>query len=198
MHVDNRHASSFTNESLKINSFKFILWLVCGRFRTPAAAEHSKQIFTRVYVCACKCACVEYNMEMEWTAQLEGSGKGTGRKGDQGGQLPEHNYCSNNLHPSPASSLSNDPIPTSGTGFPTRSARRSVIPKRPLPAPSENPNSEQPSLFGVSSSSPFLLQHVSNLHHLGLEVSWPSPRLSPAPQERWIKIQARQADPLSK
>lgn len=118
-----------------------------------------------------------------------------------GGQLPEHNYCSNNLHPSPASSLSNDPIPTSGTGFPARSARHSVIPKRPLPEACWKSEAAFRTTFPlrrVLLVRLFSLQHVSDPDHLGLELSWPSPHLSPAPQERWIKIQARQADPLSK
>lgn len=53
--------------------------------------------------------------------------------------------------------------PTSGTGFPARSARRSVIPKRPLPALSGNPKrrSEQPSLPSrASSSSPSAPTHL--------------------------------------
>lgn len=127
-----------------------------NRFQTPAAVEHFKPTFTRVNVCACKCACVEYN------TRRNGANGSTGGKRERdwekrgpGGQLPEHNYCSNNFHPSPASSLSDDLIPTSGTGFPARSARRSVIPKRPLPAMSGNQKqrSKQPSLFRVSSSS---------------------------------------------
>lgn len=66
-------------------------------------------------------------------------------------------------------------------GFPARSARHSVIPKKPLPAPIENLSGilKQPSLHCPSSS--FLL-HVPHCGHLWLEVDWPWHQ---EPQKGW-------------
>lgn len=156
------------------NSFSglFVLFLFQLALLWSCLSEHqqlqsisSRQALWLIFPCVrvCVCACGVQQKE-KWSERLNWreARKELG-KGDKGGQLPEHNYCSNNLHPSPASSLGNGPIPTSGTGFPARSARRSVIPKRPLPALSGNPkrHSEQPSLPSrASSSSPSAPTHL--------------------------------------
>lgn len=88
-----------------------------------------------------------------------------------GGVVAEVNYlstitASNNLHPSPASSLSSRPH--IWASFPARSAKYSIIPKWPLPASIEN-------LSGILNDlrspphPPFLssvLPHVSDFNPL--------------------------------
>lgn len=124
MHIEDRHTSSFTSKRhiCKPNSSKFVLWLVCGVFVstgtamivsvwTPAAAEHFKPTSSLADISLCACACGVQQKE-EWRERLNWrEARKEPGKGDKGGQLPEHNYCSNNLHPSPASFLSNGPKP---------------------------------------------------------------------------------------
>lgn len=154
----------------------------------------------------CLCVCVRMQVctcgvqhEKEWSERH--NSKGTGRKRDRGvnylNAITALTTSIHHLHPPSATARSPHP----GPAFP---------PSRPDALSSQTGPSlhrvkmGRGALNNLSSSvcppSPlfFFAQARLDLDPLRLEVSCPLPHLSGAPQERWIKIQARQADPLSK
>lgn len=128
MHVDDRHASSFTNQRhvCKRNSFRFILWLVWVVFFQLSEHQQLQSISsTYLLLCVCVCVftqvcmCVQYNT---WRNGVNGSTGGTGRKGDRGvnylNTITALTTSIHHLHPPSATTRCPDPGPAFPPGQP--------------------------------------------------------------------------------
>lgn len=110
-----------------------------------------------------------------WSAWLTGR---RAREGEEAGsitwtQLLRLTTAIHHLHPPSAPRQPSHPHIQ--VGFPARSARHSVIPKKPLLASIENLSGilKQPSLCSSPSSLSSFLLHVSHFSHLWLQVNCP-------------------------
>lgn len=209
MHIEDRRASSFTSKRhvCEPNSSKFVLWLVCGVFVstgtavivsvwTPAAAEHFKPTSSLADISLCARA-RRVQQKEGWSERLNWrEARKEPGKGDKGGQLPEHNYCSNNLHPSPASSLSNGPKPHIRDRLSRQVGQTLCHPKE---APPCTEWKSEAAFWTTFPSLPCVLLVPFCSHTSPTPATsgwrWAGPRSTSPPRLRrgWIKVQARQA-----